>query len=152
MARRLLLLLFVAASLGAEHQTQNFVVRAATPEIARQVGEFAEQYRRQKALQWLGVEMPAWGQRCPLRVTVTPNGSGGATEFAFDRGSILSQNMHIEGTLERLLSSVLPHEVTHTVFAYHFRQPVPHGPTRVVRCCRRTSSSAAGTTVSFGKS
>ena len=33
--------------------------------------------------------------------------------------------MHIEGTLERLLASVLPHEVTHTVFAFHFRQPVP---------------------------
>jgi hypothetical protein len=33
--------------------------------------------------------------------------------------------MHIEGSLERLLNSVLPHEVTHTVFAYHFRQPVP---------------------------
>ena len=127
MARRqtLLLLLLVASSLGAEHRTQNFVVRAPTPEIARQVGEFAEQYRRQKALQWLGSEMPAWGQPCPLRVTVTPNGSGGATSFAFDRGSILSQDMHIEGTLERLLSSVLPHEVTHTVFAYHFRQPVP---------------------------
>jgi hypothetical protein len=33
--------------------------------------------------------------------------------------------MHIEGSLERLLNSVLPHEVTHTVFAYHFRCPVP---------------------------
>ena len=33
--------------------------------------------------------------------------------------------MEIEGTLERLLASVLPHEVTHTVFAHHFRQPVP---------------------------
>jgi hypothetical protein len=33
--------------------------------------------------------------------------------------------MHIEGSLDRLLVSVLPHEVTHTVFAYHFRTPVP---------------------------
>jgi hypothetical protein len=52
-------------------------------------------------------------------------GSGGATSFAFDNGQILDQKMHIEGTLERLLASVLPHEVTHTVFAFHFRQPVP---------------------------
>ena len=74
---------------------------------------------------WLGKEMPAWGQPCPLKVTVTYDGSGGATSFAFDRGSILSIDMHIEGTLERLVHSVLPHEVTHTVFAYHFRQPVP---------------------------
>ena len=39
--------------------------------------------------------------------------------------AILSQDMHIEGSLDRLVASVLPHEVTHTVFAYHFRQPVP---------------------------
>ena len=65
------------------------------------------------------------GQPCPLRVTVTYGGSGGATSFAFDRGQILSMDMHIEGTLERLIASVLPHEVTHTVFAFHFRQPVP---------------------------
>jgi hypothetical protein len=53
------------------------------------------------------------------------NGSGGATSFAFDRGQILSMDMHIEGTLDRLLASVLPHEVTHTVLAYYFRCPVP---------------------------
>ncbi len=69
--------------------------------------------------------MRPWGQRCPIRVTVTMNGSGGATEFAFDRGAILSINMHIEGKPDRLIASVLPHEVTHTVLAYYFRTPVP---------------------------
>ena len=73
----------------------------------------------------LGQEMRPWGKPCPVRVTVTPNGSGGATSFAFDNGRILDQQMHIEGSVERLLNSVLPHEITHTVFAYHFRQPVP---------------------------
>jgi hypothetical protein len=33
--------------------------------------------------------------------------------------------MEIKGPLDRLIASVLPHEVTHTVFAYHFRQAVP---------------------------
>jgi hypothetical protein len=113
------------ASLGASFRTQNFVVEAPTPAIAKQVGEYAEQYRRQKAMDWIGQEMRPWGQPCPLRVTVTMNGSGGATSFAFDRGAILSIDMHIEGTLDRLLASVLPHEVTHTVFAYYFRTPVP---------------------------
>ena len=69
--------------------------------------------------------MPPWPDPCPLRVTISMNGSGGATSFAFDRGRILGQDMHIEGSLDRLLASVLPHEVTHTVFAYYFRQPVP---------------------------
>jgi hypothetical protein len=96
-----------------------------TPQIAQRVGEWAEYYRREKAILWLGKEMPTWGQPCPLKVTVTYNGSGGATSFAFDRGRILSIDMNIEGTLDRLVASVLPHEVTHTVFAYHFRCPVP---------------------------
>src|SRR6516162_2861272 len=69
--------------------------------------------------------MRPWGQPCPLRVTVTMNGSGGATTFAFDRGAILSIDMHIEGKADRLVASVLPHEVTHTVFAYYYREPVP---------------------------
>jgi hypothetical protein len=33
--------------------------------------------------------------------------------------------MKIFGTPERLLDSVLPHEVTHTIFATHFRRPLP---------------------------
>ena len=74
---------------------------------------------------WLGREMPQWPEPCPLRVTVTMNGSGGATSFAFDHGRILGMDMHIEGTLDRLLASVLPHEVTHTVFAHYFRAPLP---------------------------
>jgi hypothetical protein len=126
-ARRSIALVLAGAlaSLGAAHRTQNFYVEAPTDQIARQVGQYAEHYRREKALQWLGQEMPPWAQPCPLRVTVTMNGSGGATSFAFDRGHILSMDMHIEGTLDRLLASVLPHEVTHTVFAHYFRCPVP---------------------------
>src|SRR5262245_27526216 len=129
MARRklfsFLILIAAVASTGASFRSQNFIVEAANAEIARQVAEYAEHYRREKALQWLGFEMQPWPEPCPLRVTVTMKGSSGATTFAFDQGQVLGQSMHIEGTLERLLASVLPHEVTHTVFAYHFRQPVP---------------------------
>jgi hypothetical protein len=126
-ARPSIILVLMAAlgSLGASYRTQNFMVEAATPAIAKQIGDYAEHYRKEKALQWLGHEMPPWPQPCPLRATVTMNGSGGATSFAFDHGRILSQDMRIEGTLERLLNSVLPHEITHTVFAHYFRTPVP---------------------------
>jgi hypothetical protein len=126
-ARPSILLVLVGAlsSLGASYRTQNFIVEAQTPEFAKQVGDWAEHYRRQKAIEWIGQEMRPWGQPCPLRVTVTMNGSGGATSFAFDRGAILSIDMHIEGKADRLIASVLPHEVTHTVFAYYFRTPVP---------------------------
>jgi hypothetical protein len=118
-------LLAVLGSMGASYPTTNFQVEAPTPQIAQQVGQAAEVYRRQKAIDWLGHEMPPWAERCPIHVRVTLNGPSGATSFAFDRGQIRGQHMHIEGPLDRLLASVLPHEVTHTVFAHYFRCPVP---------------------------
>jgi hypothetical protein len=122
----LLVLLAALSSLGATYRTQNFVIEAPTPAIAEQVGQYAEYYRREKAMQWLGQEMPAWPEPCPVRVSVTVNeNGGGATSFAYDRGRVLGQRMEIEGSMNRLLASVLPHEITHTVFAQYFRQPVP---------------------------
>lgn len=123
--RQLILCLVALASMGAQYRTTNFVITASTPQIAQQVGQYAEHYRKEKAMLWLGREMPTWPEPLPVQVTVTMNGAGGATSFSFDQGRILKQEMHIEGSLDRLLSSVLPHEVTHTVFAHHFRCPVP---------------------------
>ncbi len=113
------------ASTAATHRTPNFTVSAPNEQIARQAGEYAEKYRKEKALQWLGKEMPQWGQPCPLKVTITMNGPSGFTTFGFDRGAIVHQEMQVEGSLERVLNSVLPHEITHTVFAYHFRCALP---------------------------
>src|SRR5947209_3151166 len=113
-------------SLGAQYRTKNFVVEASTPQIAQRLGEWAEYYRREKALLWVGREMPTWPQPCPLQIKVSQQGSGGATSFEFEPGGrISSMKMEIQGTLDRLVYSVLPHEVTHTVFAHHFRVPVP---------------------------
>jgi hypothetical protein len=117
------LFLLSSSSEAAKVQTPNFIVEAPTQELAQEFGKLAEQYRKQKALEWLGQEMPRWPVPCPLRVTVTMNGAKGATNFDFN-GQV-SQSMFIEGPLDRLRHSVLPHEVTHTVFAHHFRQPVP---------------------------
>ena len=33
--------------------------------------------------------------------------------------------MSIQGSRERILDSVLPHEITHMIFASHFRRPLP---------------------------
>ncbi len=114
-----------AAQAGGRFVTANFVVSAANDQVARKVGEYAEKWRREKAMEWLGREMPGWGRPCPLKVTVTAAGSSGETTFAFDNGTILDQQMHVAGSLEHILDSVLPHEITHTVFAYRFRRPLP---------------------------
>lgn len=127
-ARLLRCAVLVAAlgSLGASYRTKNFVVSAPTPEMARQIGDTAEAFRRDLAQEWLGQEMPNWSQPCPITAQVGDQlGAGGATSFVFDRGEVFGWRMTIQGSLERILDSVLPHEVTHTIFATHFRQPLP---------------------------
>jgi hypothetical protein len=115
--------------LAAHYATANFSVEAPTPELARKFGDMAEFYRREKALEWLGREMPQWGQRCPLKVDISMGGAGGATTFTFgsssSRSTVNSRQMEIRGSAQQLLNSVLPHEVTHTVLAEHFGRPVP---------------------------
>ena len=114
----------VLVSLGASYRTPNFVVNAPSPEFARQVGDAAESYRDELAMLWLGRKLPRWSQPCPIRVQVG-GGAGGATSFVFHQGEVFGWQMQIQGPPNRLLDSVLPHEVTHTVFATHFRQPLP---------------------------
>jgi hypothetical protein len=113
------------ASIAASYPTPNFVVHAPTPQIAQQVGQWAEFYRKEKAVLWLGHEMGPWPQRCPLYVQLSMEGPSGATSFNFGPTGVLGMKMEIQGPLDRLIASVLPHEITHTVFAYYFRCPVP---------------------------
>jgi hypothetical protein len=110
---------------GASHRTANFVVEAPTAEVAQQVADQAETCRAAIARQWLGREMPAWSTPCPIRVKLTRGEAGGLTSFGFDRGRVTDQNMTVEGRLDRILASALPHEITHTVFAAHFGAPMP---------------------------
>jgi hypothetical protein len=121
-----LLVLTAVASMGAEFRTPNFVVISQDPQVCQSIGQWAEHYRKEKAIQWLGREMPPWPKPCPLTVSVSMEGPSGETEFTFyPAGGVSSQRMQIRGPLDRLIYSVLPHEITHTVFAYHFKQPVP---------------------------
>ena len=61
-----------------------------------------------------------------LTVQAAPHlGNGGATTFVFDRGEVFGWRMSIQGSRERILDSVLPHEITHMIFASHFRRPLP---------------------------
>jgi hypothetical protein len=118
--------LAAGVSLGADYRTPNFVINAPTPELAQECGLEAERLRKALALEWLGKEMPNWFQPCPVSIDVDERkGAGGETSFVFDRGEVFGWRMEIQGSRERLLDSVLPHEITHTVFASHFRQALP---------------------------
>jgi len=115
-----------AAAFAADHRTANFIVEAPTGQLARRIGEAAEQYRHDLAVEWLGEPLPRWSRPCPIKAQVAPHlGAGGATSFVFDAGEVFGWTMTIQGSEERILDSVLPHEVTHTIFASHFRRPLP---------------------------
>src|SRR5436309_1931225 len=72
-------------SVAARYQTPNFVVTAPTPEMAQQIGQAAEKYRREIARDWLGYVMPEWSKPCPVTVRIE-RGAGGVTTFNFAKG------------------------------------------------------------------
>ena len=134
-------------SFAASHRTPNFIVTARTKALAVEIGEAAERYRSQLAIEWLGHELPTWSQPCPVEAKVDRRlGAGGATSFMFEtserhfgrpvtsgdglfqarpQGRPFGWEMSLQGSRERVPDSVLPHEVTHTIFATHFGGPLP---------------------------
>ena len=117
-------------SFGSSARSANFIVEAPTPELADKIAKAAEQYRHDLAIEWIGQALPNWFRPCPIVAQVAPNlGAGGATSFVFDkiqgRDEVFGWDMKIQGSEERILDSVLPHEVTHTIFASYFRRPLP---------------------------
>lgn len=119
-----LMLAFVCDASGAGFRTQNFIVQAPTPALAKSVGESAERYRNDLATYWLGKQLPAWPTPCPIRVISGPTlAAQGVTTY--NRAPVRDFQMEVVGTPERILDSVLPHEVTHTVLATHFGRPLP---------------------------
>ena len=101
--------------------SENFIVFANDPAWAKQVVETAEALRRDLAIHWLGRELPRWTDRCPIHVHDAEElGAGGETRFIVAQGHASSWTMSVQGTRERILDSVLPHEISHTIFASYF--------------------------------
>jgi hypothetical protein len=113
-------------SMGARYPSANFIVETADGKLAAQIAQAAEHYRHDLAIEWLGQAMPNWSQPCLITVRAGAGlGAGGATTFVFDRGEVFGWRMTIQGSVERIFDSVLPHEITHTIYASHFRRPLP---------------------------
>jgi hypothetical protein len=106
-------------------RSTNFLVSGGDRELVIRVAKAAEDYRKSIAVAWLGKPLPNWLRPCPIRLRLTGGEAGGVTSFTFDEGRVTSQEMTLEGSPERILFSALPHEVTHTIFAWHFGAPMP---------------------------
>ncbi|MEM0927142.1 MAG: hypothetical protein AAGJ83_13955, partial [Planctomycetota bacterium] len=105
-------------------RTENFLVHAPTQQLADLVASEAERYRNELAEYWLGRRLPKWPMPCPIEVVPGPRlAAQGVTRY--DRHTGSNFQMEVIGTPQRILDSVLPHEVTHTVLATHFRGPLP---------------------------
>ena len=114
----------VASALNAaDFRTQNFIVFAPNAELAQSVGLAAETYRNDLADHWLGRTLPNWPQPCPIRVVAGNIPAQGVTTY--NPNPVSNFQMEVVGTPERILDSVLPHEVTHTILATHFGRPLP---------------------------
>src|SRR5437773_12422783 len=68
-------------------RSQHFIVSAPTQQLANEICQAAEQYRRDLSLEWLGHDLPPWQELCPIKADVAPGlGAGGATSFVFRNG------------------------------------------------------------------
>jgi hypothetical protein len=110
---------------AASFRTANFLVRAATPELARTIAESAEEHRQQLARDWLGGPMPRWERPCVIVADVEAPAPGGATTFSFEHGQVIVWEINARGSREQVLDSVLPHEISHAILISHFQRPLP---------------------------
>ena len=120
------LLLAALASLGASYRTQNFVVRAATPELARELAHAAEQIRDDLAMEWLGETLGPIQNPCLIHADVGANLTpSGLTQAQFGSQGVTHAQVFVQGSRDRILRSVLPHEITHLIFASAFGPAIP---------------------------
>ena len=119
-----LLVVCCGTAAAASKRTQNFIIQAPTPQLAEAVAEAAERYRRDLATHWLGKALPPWPRPCPIRVVSGPRlAAQGVTTY--NPAPVRDFQMEVIGTPQRILDSVLPHEITHTILATYFGRPLP---------------------------
>ena len=119
-------LLQTKLSVAADFESRNFRVHAPNGEVAKLVAAAAEHHRSRLGKIWYGHRIGNWGSKCDVRVNVDDNaGASGSTKFKFANGEVYGWRMQVNGPLERILDSVVPHEVNHTILACWFRRKVP---------------------------
>jgi hypothetical protein len=111
--------------LAATVRTANFDVSAPSADTAGLIARHAEALRSDLSREWLGEKLPDWPERCQVRVDPQHERLVGDTTYKFVRGKATRWQMDLRGPLERIMETLLPHEVLHTILASHFRGTVP---------------------------
>jgi len=118
-------MLYCIAAITLCVSSQNFTCNYSDQAFAQQVVDVAEHERDVQAMQWLGKTLPPWYVKCEINVRLRNHSGGGSTSMDFDRGSVGNWHMLVTGTKGAILNNVIPHEVTHTITASHFKRKVP---------------------------
>ena len=113
--------------LEAAVSSDNFIVYARDGRTASEILNKAEELRKTLSKEYFGHEKPSWKDPLVIGVLINENKPpGGETKFdkLYDsapefKGCIVS------GSKERILDSSLPHELSHALFATHFKGIVP---------------------------
>ncbi len=110
---------------AASHRTENFDVSASSSATAQLIARQAEDLRSTLSQEWLGASLPAWPQRCVVQVNTGVDRLSGDTTYTIVHGRVTRWQMVLNGPVERIVETLLPHEVLHTILASHFRNAVP---------------------------
>jgi hypothetical protein len=110
---------------AASHRTENFEVSAGSSATAQLIARQAEDLRSTLSQEWLGASLPAWTQRCVVKVNTGVDRLSGDTTYTIVHGRVTRWQMVLNGPVERIVETLLPHEVLHTILATHFKHAVP---------------------------
>lgn len=115
-----------ASASAATYRTTNFIIHADSETFANAAGQTAEILRRELAISWLGGELPPWSTPCDVTITTSPTlQADGEATYTFEDGEVYNWKITAQGSEERVLDSVLPHEIMHTVLASYLRAKAP---------------------------
>lgn len=120
-----LFVLGALVSLGATRHTENFTVHASNERVADGAATLAEEYRETLANEWFGGELASWTTRCVVTIDHDADRPSGRTTFSLKKGRLSDLKIVVRGSLDDVLYAVLPHEITHAVFATHFGNSLP---------------------------
>ncbi|MFN4258264.1 MAG: hypothetical protein ACK4RK_03145 [Gemmataceae bacterium] len=117
-------------------ETVNFrVFHNQSAPFAEQVARMAEQTRLAVYHKWLTPPTGNWHPRCDIylhataqdyhRATGAPLDSPGHSSVRSEANRVVGRRVDLRHDAELLLSSTLPHEITHVVLADQFDKPLP---------------------------
>ncbi len=111
------------SQLNEIQRSPNFIISGTTKEFADLVASQAEAYLRSIALDFTGEEPRPLTEPVEIRVIANNAPAQGVTQY--NREPIGAFRMEVVGTQERILDSILPHEITHVILALYFNRTLP---------------------------